>query len=189
MPRRNLHKWFEETVAGYEFDTNPESFEALSLEYQRLLIQDRENTWARADLAHLAAQTFGKLRRLSIETGESYNYLKQLSYVSGQYDKHIRNTFWKLTIRHFRAVAHLEHRYVLLQKAQEQGWTVDRLLKEANLSAPEKFISLNKVVSTLNSHPKEKFKHIDAMSLLNIALGTAGKIKWNGKKFEIEEVV
>ena len=176
----------EEAVELYEIDTNPENFEELVFEYRKLLRQDKENNWKRADLAALAGKTWGKLRRLADETGDSYNYLRQLSYVSSQYDKSQRKLFDKLTFSHFRAVAHLPERYVWLQRAQTQSWGVDQLRRAVGRSKGEEKISLKQVVNTLNEISTARLQGIDAMGLLNLALGQIGAIKWNGHKFDIE---
>lgn len=186
--KRNILALVEEAVELYEVDTNPENFEELVFEYQKLLIQDRENSWARADLACLAGQTYGKLRRLAQETGDSYGYLKQLSYVAKQYDKRTRSQFYKLSFGHFRAVAYKEDRYVWLQKAQDNAWTVDKLTRTVGSRRPPGMISLTRIVNTLNAQPKEKYKEIDAMGLINLALSKVGKIKWTGFQFEVEEL-
>lgn len=183
--KRNILALLEDAVHPYEVDTNPENFEALTFEYHKLLMQDKENSWQRADLAHLAAATYGKLRRLADETGESYAMLKQLSYCSKQYDQRMRSQFSKLSFGHFRVVAHLEERYVLLQKAQQLGWGVDRLRQEVSKNITE-YIPIKRVVRNLNSKKKRDLNGMDALSLLNLALGTSGKITWTGSKFVLE---
>ena len=185
---KSIYRMLEEAVEIYEIDTNPENFEELVFEYQKLLIQDRENSWARADLAHLAGEKYGGLRRLAKETGDSYGYLKQLSYCAKQYDKRTRNLFYKLSFGHFRAVAYREDRYVFLQKALDNNWTVDRLSREVGSRRSPGMISLTRIVNTLNAQPKEKYKELDAMGLINLALSRVGKIKWTGFQFEVEEL-
>jgi hypothetical protein len=185
--KRNILALVEEAVEPYEIDTNPENFQELVFDYQKLMLQDRENCWARADLACLAAQTYGKLRQLATETGDGYGYLKQLSYCAKQYDKRTRNLFYKLSFAHFRAVAGREDRFVWLQKAQDNAWTVDRLQREVG-SRRRGMISIKRIVNTLNEQPRDKFSQLDGMGLINLALGQVGKIKWTGKQFEIEEI-
>lgn len=186
--KRNILKLLEEAVESYEIDTNPENYEELVFSYQKLLIQDRENSWARADLACLCAQSYGKLRQLAKDTGDGYGYLKQLSYCSKQYDKRTRNLFYKLSFGHFRAIAYREDRFVWLQRAQDHAWTVDKLLKMVGSRRPPGTISLNRIVNTLNDEPKENYKGLDAMGLINLAVSRVGKIKWTGFQFEVEEL-
>lgn len=188
MPRKNILRMLEEAVESYEIDTNPENFEELVFEYQKLLIQDRENSWARADLACLAGQTYGKLRRLANETGDSYGYLKQLSYCAKQYDKRTRNLFYKLSFGHFRAIAYREDRYVWLQKAQDKAWTVDRLSHEVGSRRLQGVISVGRMVTNLNSQTASALHSADAIGLINLALSRVGKIKWTGQQFEVEEL-
>lgn len=181
MPRRpNLARWVEETAQMYEIDTNPENFEELIWEYRKLLLQDRETSWARADLAQQAAQTYGKLRRLAEETGDDYGYLKQLSFCAKQYDARTRKLFYQLSFGHFRVVASREDRFALLQKAVDNKWGIDRLRHEIS-GRYDRYVSVRKVIKNLNSYPLAKFNGMDALTLMNTALGV--DIKWDGKRF------
>lgn len=189
MPgRKNILKMLEEAVELYEIDTNPENFEELVFEYKKLLRQDKENSWARADLAAVAGQTYGKLKLLAEETGDSHAYLRQLSYVSSQYDRSMRRQFDSLTFSHFRAVAHLPERYLWLQRAQTDGWTVDKLRAAVGKTKKDGYISINKIVSILNKQPHNWTRNLDAMTFINTALSPVGKLKWTGKKFVVEEL-
>lgn len=188
MPRKNILAMLEEAVDLYEVDTNPENFEELVWDYRKLQAQDRENNWARADLAHQAGQTYGKLKQLAMETEESYAYLRQLSYVAAQYDKFMRKQFKDLSFSHFRAVAHLDERYLWLQRAQTEHWNVDQLRSMVGKTKKEGTISLSRIVRILNSQPKGWTDGLDAMTFINTALSPVGKLKWNGFQFQIEEV-
>lgn len=185
---QTINRMLREAVDLYEIDTNPENFEELCWEYRKLLAQSTENYWARADLAHLAGKKYGGLRKLSIDSGDSYGFLRQLSYCAGQYEKSMRRMFKDLTFSHFRVVAHKEERYLLLQRAQNEHWSVSRLAQEAGPKEPDGVISIRRIVRILNSQPKEAYQGLDGMSLINLALSPVGKIKWTGKKFAVEEL-
>lgn len=187
MPRKNILAMLEEAVDLYEIDTNPENFEELVWEYKKLQVQDKENNWARADLAHEAGKTYGKLKQLAEEANESYSYLRQLSYVSSQYASSERKLFRDLTFSHFRAVCYLPDRYLWLKRAQDNQWNVDTLRQAVGKSKSGGHITLRQIVSILNKQKPGWTDNLDAMTFINTALKPVGKLRWTGHKFEIEE--
>lgn len=103
-------------------------FDEIVKEYKDAALHGEETIWNRADLALEAATNYGGLKTFSAATGEKYQTLKNLSSVARAFEKYRRR--YHLSFTHHAAIASRADREALLDKAEEEHWSVARLRQE-----------------------------------------------------------
>lgn len=94
--------------------------------------------WRIGHLALLVERRYRSraLQRFAEEIGESYPTVRRYRWVVKRYDPGIRFRFPGLSFSHFQAVAGLSGRARWLERAERNGWSVDRLTRESRGAGP-----------------------------------------------------
>lgn len=106
----------------------------LAEEYKKTKQNGERNLWELSDLAHEAAEKYGGLKEFAKLTGENINSLKQYSSMSEIYPKSIRA--YTVTYRHYMVAKSSDSRLEWLKKAQDNGWSAERLRREMTPAKP-----------------------------------------------------
>lgn len=135
---------FLETVELRRSEEPPETIPAADAAAWSRIVDEGRRARARADggrwrIGQLASMVVRRYRsraleRFAAEIGETHATVRRLRWVATRYEPDARLRFARLSFSHFQAVAGRPDRLAWLARANREGWTVERLVRERRLA-------------------------------------------------------